>query len=358
MTKIIIKDGFDQCRPPVCADDVFIEITDISCMGSPPGSLLGISWLVKDNYDREITQSRLFYSFDNSPLLGNSVTITSGSMPYHTLSVPPNISMVYLQVEIKIGVSSFKSEPITTFQMSKCEKADPDLVIRVVGCGSDYGICYEPRGCDACKEWEELHNVYVRVSDLPWFDRPVYFMTPTGDPEGSCCWIVRYDPDEVVSWHPSLGHLYDIFGYCPEYNCESCFRDMAYCDASSSSSSSLSSSSLSSSSNSSSSNSSSSNSSSSSSSSSNSSSSSSESSSSSTTSPCCPSTYSAVLPECNNDAECLAEIPGWSPCGGGVPATCSDTGAGCIYGDTPWCAPLVQDCTWRLIDDSACEVIP
>jgi len=60
-------DGFDNCEPPFCNNDVTVEITAIHCSNS----ILTVRWVINDVYNRGIEPTdfnKVYWSVNNTDL--------------------------------------------------------------------------------------------------------------------------------------------------------------------------------------------------------------------------------------------------------------------------------------------------
>ena len=89
--------GFDNCIPPVCPEDVNIDLININCSVD---KILSVDWTVTDIYNREVSNNSLTWSCDDISF--NNFIITSGF--YSTIPIISIFFIYYHKKSTKIRI--------------------------------------------------------------------------------------------------------------------------------------------------------------------------------------------------------------------------------------------------------------
>ena len=104
----------DNCKPPVCPDDVTVVIGNITCDGD---HIVTVEWTVTDIYNRGVSSNVLYWgcdiiNLDNINSYSNSITSTSTTQPYRAVFDASSCNgILYFIVKSLIKTSYFYSEP-------------------------------------------------------------------------------------------------------------------------------------------------------------------------------------------------------------------------------------------------------
>ena len=148
--------GYDQCVPPVCPDDITVVIESWSCSNK----ILYVTWEIEDVYDRvlDVTSNILQWSCDSREF-NNSIG-GSGTSPYSAnASVSSCTGLIYFKIKLVINNTTFESEE-RTIHIDDCQLIGDDMV-RATLCTCDI------------PQINPGYNLYVNETGIP--TRPVYF---------------------------------------------------------------------------------------------------------------------------------------------------------------------------------------
>ena len=196
------NNSFDSCSPPICHEDVNINIINIFCTEE---NVLYVDWEVTDLNDREVSSNSLFWSCDNRDLLNNESTPSNNAQPYRAFTdISGCDGIIYLKVKVRIGTSFFESE-VHLYDTDLCMEQGGDVVPASL--------------CDSCSEYTSSlpeYFLYVRSSSIS--------KTPIFLKYGGFCWTITNMNNEMpVSDIPEgsfLIYLSTTYSSCSEC-CES-----------------------------------------------------------------------------------------------------------------------------------------
>jgi len=215
MTEIII-DGFDQCYPPVCEEDIWVEITEWSCDSSKK---FYVGWVIHDLYNRDfgaLIVNDVLWSCDNENF-DNTSSSNNTSNPYRTnFDISTCNGMIYYKVELKIQETTFKSDS-KVFNVVDCEQSI-EYLLQAHWCGD----------CFSSITLAPLYNLYMREEEVPY--KPFYF-----DYDGFCWFINDIDnhiPDDplpsgiIIDNVESESIYLDCEACCARLNCPDDWEDI------------------------------------------------------------------------------------------------------------------------------------
>jgi hypothetical protein len=166
--------GFDQCLPPVCAEDIDITVNSTICTDD---EVLHIEWTVTDKYGRDIDSNVIQWSSDNRNFdnIANPEDVTQ---PYKTsFDISGSVGITYFRVKIRIGTSFFYGDEEAT-DKSECLTPSNTAVI-AHWCGDCPDIITTPPS----------YMLYARTSTIPSY--PVYFSF------NGLCWHIDNNETEI-----------------------------------------------------------------------------------------------------------------------------------------------------------------
>lgn len=100
------ENGFDNCVPPVCREDINIDIININCTED---KILYVDWTVSDLHNRSVDSNSLLWGCDNTSF-NNIVDPLNNSNPFNSyFDVSSCDGIIYLKVKIRIETSFFES---------------------------------------------------------------------------------------------------------------------------------------------------------------------------------------------------------------------------------------------------------
>ena len=111
-----IVDGFDQCEPPFCPEDISININQFECIDG----MVYVSWVVNDIHNRNLSPgiNKVFYSLNSVATINDSsATAERNGNSYQSFFNKPNGSgLIYIKVKIEVNNTFFYAEtdPINT----------------------------------------------------------------------------------------------------------------------------------------------------------------------------------------------------------------------------------------------------
>ena len=134
--------GIDNCKPPVCPEDINIDIINIACIED---KTITVEWTVSDLYNRNIDiNSNVLYwgcgitNPDDINSYNNSIISSRNTQPYTASFDASSCSeLIYLKVKIKIETSSFYSE-VKVYDTDLCGGMD-NLAVPATWC-DDEGV--------------------------------------------------------------------------------------------------------------------------------------------------------------------------------------------------------------------------
>lgn len=189
--------GFDQCDPPICAEDIDITIVSKICTGD---EVLHIEWTVTDKYDRDIDFNTIQWSCENRNF-DNTADIENSTQPYKaSLDMSSCNSIVFFRVKVRIGTSFFYGDE-EAFSVDLCS-SDTETAIRAFWCGD----------CPDTVETPPAYMLYARSSTIPSY--PVYFSYD------GLCWHIDDNDTEILILNLSEGSILtdivNIYDSCEE----------------------------------------------------------------------------------------------------------------------------------------------
>jgi hypothetical protein len=190
------SDGFDKCDPPVCSENVSVEIINIICAFSKK---VYVDWVIHDTYNRDVLVNQILWSCDNQ-IFDNVDSPINSSEPYRSeIDADSCNGVIYLKARIKIQATFIESD-VKIFDMNSCQSSN-DL--------------YLANWCGICPDLitsAPTFDLYVRAKAIPY--TPVYFQY------NSYCFYIGID-SEKVSETQAYGIIIDDIGNV--YNdCEDC----------------------------------------------------------------------------------------------------------------------------------------
>ncbi len=153
----IITNSFDKCFPPICPDDVSVEVTDYSCSAS---DILTITFIVHDIYNRNLSSIELLWSCDNDSFSNITIPSAYGETYKANINILGCSGLIYFKAKI-IVKGTFVESDKKTFSVSLCEEMENNA-LRAVWCGNIVGIETVPD-----------YDLYVRETRIPFV--PIYF---------------------------------------------------------------------------------------------------------------------------------------------------------------------------------------
>ena len=124
--------GFDNCKPPVCVEDINIDIINIACSAD---ETLNVEWTVTDLYNRNLKSNILEWKCD-SPIFDNLVRPINNSQPYKaSIDVSDCDGLIYLRVKVRIDKTIVESE-ISIFDSDLCGSLD-NFSVRAAWCDNE-----------------------------------------------------------------------------------------------------------------------------------------------------------------------------------------------------------------------------
>ena len=169
-------DGFDQCDPPVCSEDVVITIISMTCTSY---KTLYVKWVVTDPNNRTINSNYIAWSCDNKNF-DNTSYASNDSINYITsFDISSCSGIIYLKVKIKIGITFIESD-VETFNTELCGSDGVNDAVPSIWCGD----------CPDVVSIPPEYTLYVRASTIP--SLPVYFGY------GGFCWYITSDDNKIL----------------------------------------------------------------------------------------------------------------------------------------------------------------
>jgi hypothetical protein len=167
-------EGFDQCGPPSCPEDVIVEITNKTCTND---NTLHIEWTVVDRYNRNLDLNSVLWSCDNQNF-NNTSYPENDFQPYETsFDVSSCEGIIYLKAKVRIGTTLIESK-VETCDTALCDTIS-NLAVPAIWCGD----------CPDTVSNPPLYLLYVRSMTVPSY--PAYF------DYGGFCWHLTNDNNEV-----------------------------------------------------------------------------------------------------------------------------------------------------------------
>ncbi len=148
------EDGFDKCRPPVCPEDIQIDIS-ITCSESND---IYVLWEITDTaLGRDLTSlissNAVVWSCGNE-LFDNTANLIRDSQPYETLfNIGSCDDIIYLKVKVQIDLTFIESE-INFFDIRTCGEDSLEFMVQAELCDCD--IAQEPPGYDLYMDYDGL----------------------------------------------------------------------------------------------------------------------------------------------------------------------------------------------------------
>ena len=181
---ILNTHGFDQCTPPVCAEDIVITVTSVICTGD---DIVHAEWTVSDRHNRTLNLNSVEWSCDNQNF-NNTAYPENDTQPYKTsFNVSSCSGVIWLRVKIRIGTSIFKGDT-ENISVSECVAAE-DFAVKANWCGD----CPDTIGSPPA------YVLYARSSSIPSF--PVHF-TYAG-----LCWNINNSNSEILIADLPIGSI-------------------------------------------------------------------------------------------------------------------------------------------------------
>ncbi len=199
------KDGFDQCSPPFCIEDISVDITEWSCLAS--SKTFTVSWGIHDLYNRSfgfLNVNKVVWSCDDTSFDNSSVS-TDASEPYRTSFDISNCDgIIHYKVQLRIEGTLFESE-VHTFDTTLCVEGGIGEELSVViarwcGCSSGGGI-----GPD--------YNLFVKESAIQFIPSSFFY--------DDFCWEITGNDEPIPENPPPSGIIIDDIGESYD-NCEEC----------------------------------------------------------------------------------------------------------------------------------------
>ena len=150
------ENGFDNCVPPVCREDINIDIININCTED---KILYVDWTVSDLHNRSVDSNSLLWGCDNTSF-NNIVDPLNNSNPFNSyFDVSSCDGIIYLKVKIRIETSFFESA---------------ECVYDTSVCGEDSSEVYKVNlsVCDISQDPVE-YDLYIIKNAVPQL--PFYF---------------------------------------------------------------------------------------------------------------------------------------------------------------------------------------
>ena len=159
-------DGFDQCEPPICDDgDYTVEITEKTCadFGWLAHRLI-VTWVVNDPHGGTftVTSSVIKWSVNSTDLDQSSSAMQDSSPFSAAIDLTGYTGIVYLQAEVVIAGTTYRSTPIDTFDINDCVDFSDEMVAAV--------ICNH--GCDPPQDSPHYAPLWLKeqmVSPVPMY---------------------------------------------------------------------------------------------------------------------------------------------------------------------------------------------
>ena len=116
-----IVDGFNQCEPPFCPNEISIDITLFKCTDG----VIYVNWTINDIYDRNLTptSNKVFYSLNNSEpkINGNSINAFTSTNPYSVyFEKPTGEGLIYIEIEVTINSEFIRAVPPGPLSTDEC----------------------------------------------------------------------------------------------------------------------------------------------------------------------------------------------------------------------------------------------
>ena len=177
--------GFDQCDPPVCPEDVVIGNISVTCTED---AVLHIIWNISNPSDKDLNFNAIIWSCDNQDF-NNTSYPTNDVQPYTTaFDILDCSGIIYLKAKIRVGTTFIESD-VETFNTKLCGTRDKDYAVPVIWCGE----------CPEAVSTPPQYSLYVRSSTIP--SLPVYFHY------GGFCWNIISDDNKILIENLPVGTI-------------------------------------------------------------------------------------------------------------------------------------------------------